>query len=421
MREIMALAAKDIRLLVRDKVGFLFTFFFPLLMAIFFGTIFSGDDDSSAISILVVDEDQTEQSQKFIAALDGSAELDLELSTREDAIERVRLGQKVAYIVVKEGFGTAMERVFWADPPAIELGVDPARRAEAGMLTGILTKYAAEGLKEVFNNRTTMRKQIQEALGAIRMPRSKSEERRSSLTQFLTELDSFVDTKESSSGNFRGFEPILIEKVEIIRERKGPPNAFSISFPQGVMWGIIGCAAAFSVSLVSERTRGTLVRLRTAPIAHLQILAGKALACFITTVSVPVLLFTIARVVFSVRAASISLLGLSIFVTSLCFVGIMMFLSVLGKTEQAASGIGWGIMLVMAMLGGGMIPLFIMPAWMQDISHISPVKWGILAFEGAIWRNFTIREMLLPWAILLSVGAVFFTIGVKAFRWTAQD
>ncbi len=196
MREIMALAAKDIRLLVRDKAGFFFTFFFPLLMAIFFGTIFSGDDDSSAISILVVDEDQTEQSQKFIAALDGSAELDLELSTREDAIERVRLGQKVAYIVVKEGFGTAMERVFWADPPAIELGVDPARRAEAWMLTGILTKYAAEGLKEVFNNRTTMRKQIQEALGAIRMPRSKSEERRSSLTQFLTELDSFVDTKE---------------------------------------------------------------------------------------------------------------------------------------------------------------------------------------------------------------------------------
>lgn len=396
MREIIALAAKDVRLLVRDKAGFFFTFFFPLLLAIFFGTIFSGDDNSSAISILVVDEDQTEQSQKFIAALDGSVELDIELSAREDAIEKVRLGQKVAYIVVKEGFGTARERVFWGDPPAVELGVDPARRAEAGMLTGILTKYAAEGLKDVFNNRTTMRKQ--------------------------TEPDSFVgDTKESSRGNFRGFEPILIEKVEIIRERKGPPNAFSISFPQGVMWGIIACAATFSVSLVSERTRGTLVRLRTAPIAHLQILAGKALACFITTVSVSVLLLIIATVFFSVRAASVSLLGLSIFVISFGFVGIMMFLSVLGKTEQAASGIGWGIMLVMAMLGGGMIPLFIMPAWMQAISHISPVKWGILALEGAIWRDFTIREMLLPWAILLSVGAIFFTIGVKAFRWTAQD
>lgn len=94
-----------------------------------------------------------------------------------------------------------------------------------------------------------------------------------------------------------------------------------------------------------------------------------------------------------------------------------MFLSVLGKTEQAANAIGWAIMLVMAMLGGGMIPLFIMPAWMQNISHISPVKWGILALEGAIWRNFTISEMLLPCAILLGVGAVFFIIGVKAFRW----
>jgi ABC-type multidrug transport system permease subunit len=50
----------------------------------------------------------------------------------------------------------------------------------------------------------------------------------------------------------------------------------------------------------------------------------------------------------------------------------------------------------------------VMPGWMQRISHLSPVKWGILALEGAIWRGFTMGEMLIPCAILLAVGVICF-------------
>ena len=49
---------------------------------------------------------------------------------------------------------------------------------------------------------------------------------------------------------------------------------------------------------------------------------------------------------------------------------------------------------------------------MQRISHLSPVKWGILALEGAIWRGFTLGEMFIPCAILLSVGVICFGAGV---------
>ena len=70
----------------------------------------------------------------------------------------------------------------------------------------------------------------------------------------------------------------------------------------------------------------------------------------------------------------------------------MMLISTLGRTEQSASGAGWAILLVMAMLGGGMVPLFVMPAWMATASNVSPVKWAILALEGALWRGFTRRR-----------------------------
>ena len=37
--------------------------------------------------------------------------------------------------------------------------------------------------------------------------------------------------------------------------------------------------------------------------------------------------------------------------------------------------------------------------------------------EGAVWRDFSTREMLVPWAVLLSVGVVLFAAGVRGFAW----
>ena len=70
----------------------------------------------------------------------------------------------------------------------------------------------------------------------------------------------------------------------------------------------------------------------------------------------------------------------------------------------------------LTMIGGAMIPLFVMPAWLVRLSALSPVKWAILALEGATWRQFGWSEMALPCAILLGVGLVAFTIGTRVFR-----
>jgi ABC-2 type transport system permease protein len=63
------------------------------------------------------------------------------------------------------------------------------------------------------------------------------------------------------------------------------------------------------------------------------------------------------------------------------------------------------------MFGGGMVPLLFMPPFMRTLSNASPVKWSILALEGAIWRGFSFSEMLLPCGILLTIGAFGLAIG----------
>jgi ABC-2 type transport system permease protein len=97
--------------------------------------------------------------------------------------------------------------------------------------------------------------------------------------------------------------------------------------------------------------------------------------------------------------------------TSACFVGIMMVVAAVSKTEAAANGLGWGVLLLAAMFGGGMIPLFMLQDWMQAASNFSPVKWSVLALEGAIWRGFSIGEMARPCLILVGIGACGFLLG----------
>ncbi|MEM7516855.1 MAG: ABC transporter permease, partial [Planctomycetota bacterium] len=84
---------------------------------------------------------------------------------------------------------------------------------------------------------------------------------------------------------------------------------------------------------------------------------------------------------------------LSIVVASFGFSGLMMFLATMGKTEAAVSGSAWGILLILSMLGGGMIPLIAMPGWMQKVSRASPVNWAVTSFEGAIWRGMSLTEL----------------------------
>ena len=127
-------------------------------------------------------------------------------------------------------------------------------------------------------------------------------------------------------------------------------------------------------------------------------------------------LVVIAAVALRVRFDSLPLLAVAMLCTAACFTGLMMAISLLGKTENAVAGSSWGLMMPFAMVGGGMIPLIAMPDWLLTASNVSPFKWAITAVEGAVWRGFTPAEMALPCAVLLGIGALFFTLGVAVFR-----
>lgn len=417
MQQLLALTVKDLRMLARDKVGFFFAFGFPIVYSCFFGYIMGGlRSGSKGMEVAIVDQDESKESEAFVKQLEGLDELRLTRMDKTDAENAVRLGHQRAMILLPKGFGEAKRQMF-GNSPHVEIGLDPSRIAESGVLQGVLLSQLYKGIKDVMTDPERLDAQLDESMKEIKKAKDMDPMTRATLSTFLPALKAFVKNMPKTGMKGGGFPEPKIEKVDIMRSEAHPRNSFAISFPQGCIWGIMGCAAGFGITLVVERTRGTLVRLRMAPISRWQILAGKGLACLITTLTVGVTLFLIAAVVFGVRPSSYGTLAVALVCVSICFVGIMMLLSVLGKTEQSAGGIGWAILVLMAMIGGGMIPLAFMPEWLQTFSDVSPVKWAILAMEGAVWRNFTPAEMFTPCAVLVAIGVASFAVGLRAFKW----
>lgn len=414
MRVILTLAGKDLLLLWRDKAGLFWVIGFPLLIAFFFGSVFGGfgDDGARSMKVGVVNEDSSEFATEYIARLDSLSALRVQKMTLDSARNLVRQGRLTAYVRIKDGFGEAM-----GFSGGLEVGIDPSRQMEGQFLRGMLMQTMFAPMQEMMSNPGSMKDRFLGDLSRIDNDTNMAESERRKLKGFLGSLGDMFDSMDSlktdSGAVIGGME---VDVVDVMTERVGPRSSWEITFPQALIWALIGCAPAFAVSVVVERTRGTYLRLRLAPINRGHILAGKGLACFTAAIIVMGIILAIGIFVLGVGVGSVWGLAATVLASAFCFSGLMMTISVLGKTEQAVGGSGMAIMLIFAMIGGGMIPLFIMPGFMQAISHFSPVKWSIIAAEGAIWRGFSFAEMATPLGILCAVGLVGFAVGVTLMR-----
>jgi ABC-2 type transport system permease protein len=418
MKKVLFLAVKDLRVLLSDKGNIFWVFGFPILFALFFGTVYAGAGKGpSGMKIAVVDEDKSEFSSSYISKLESDEALQIVTLSREDAIEQVRKGKVAAAVILKEGFGEGFEALFNSDDPRLEVAADPSRRMESGYLQGLLAKAQFEALGDKFVDRNWMREQVNLWRDELENANDLDVKQAELYLNFMDSFDTLLKDANEESFNL-GFEGDMLNfaKMDVSREYEGPITPFQITFPQVLLWGFLMCTATFAISIVKERTNGTFDRLRIGPLGYAHILGGKGLACFLTCISIICILFFGGKAIFKLPIGNPLLFIPAVFCTILCFVGLMMFICTLGRTEQSVGAAGWAILMIMGMFGGAMMPLAFMPSWLRAFSHFSPVKWGILALEGAIWRDFRFTEMISPCLVLLAIGLTFFSLGVFMLR-----
>ncbi|MDB4971803.1 MAG: transporter [Myxococcaceae bacterium] len=368
MSAIFFIAIKDLRLVLRDRAGLFWIAAFPVCFALFLGAVlerWSARDDL-ALTVGLCDLDHSFESTLYAQRLLKGGTMEVQPLGLPRARASLQRGDLDAVVILRKGFGASPD---WYSGTAevMHVEADPSRRREASYVKGLLIEA---GLARAIEDELT-----QDPRSAVRIVQASSLE--------------------------------------------ATPTAAELVTPAAVLWGLIGCAAAFAISVASEKRAGTLRRLRSMPISDWQVLSGKALACWTACMVIALTILLGALLFFGVRLQSATGLAVSLAALTFCFTGIMAAISTLGSSEQSVAGAGWGTLLVLGMVGGIMVPRMIMPSWLSSIGMLSPVRWGLLALEHTLWRGGELRDWLFPCALLTALGLVGLCGGAWVLRRSA--
>jgi ABC-2 type transport system permease protein len=169
------------------------------------------------------------------------------------------------------------------------------------------------------------------------------------------------------------------------------------------------------MSIVREDEEGTLARLFTTPIDRTFILAGKFLAVFLTVLVQGLVLMTVSHFVFGVNwgdpaGAALALLGQVIASTGL---GVLL-IAFVKSTRQGGVVLGGGLT-VLGMLGGLFTSNVQMPEAFTMLGNFTPQGWVLKGWHMAM-NGQPVTDLLLPFAVLVSMGAIMFVVGATLFR-----
>jgi ABC-2 type transport system permease protein len=140
---------------------------------------------------------------------------------------------------------------------------------------------------------------------------------------------------------------------------------------------------------VAERRQGTLKRLRAAPLTRGQVLLGKLLPCFVISVGQGLFLLVAGRLLFGMRWGPESWplwtqagwLLVVVCSTSLAAMGLALLVAAVARSEIQVAIYGALPVLVLALIGGCVLPRELMPEETQKLALLTPQGWALDAYR----------------------------------------
>jgi ABC-type multidrug transport system permease subunit len=176
---------------------------------------------------------------------------------------------------------------------------------------------------------------------------------------------------------------------------------------------------------VSERRRGTLKRLRAAPLTRPQLLLGKFLPCLALAVAQGVFLLAAGKLAFGLGWGpdTWSLVGQAamllpvVVATALAAMGLAMLVAALARTEMQVAIYGAVLVLALGLVGGCVVPREMMPQAAQDVSQWTPNGWALNAYQQLMMRSDPNLSIVAASAAKLSLfGAACLGLAWQALR-----
>ena len=363
MQALFALTLANIRSYTRDRAAVFWTLAFPLVFIVLFGLIFQGSG-SARLTIAWVDNDTSvaaTQLKAGFAALRGVSLVD---TTREDAVDQMKVGKVDGVIVVPKGYGASLEAAATAGggaPVQLDVVTDPSRPQLEGSI------YQAVGT----------------VLGIV---------------------------------NLGGRAPLVVPSPQIVQTEN--LNAISYFVPSMLGLSIMQVGIFAAIPLVADREKLILKRLAATPLRRWQLVGSNVLMRVLIAFTQAIIIVAVGSLLFGVEIIG-SLIVVAAFVTlgAMAFLALGYVIASFAKTEDAANGMTSMIQFPMMFLSGAFFQIDQMPQFLQVVARLIPLTYLADALRQVMVGGAAFAPLSVCAAVLLGWLVVCFGIAARKFQW----
>lgn len=412
MFKLWATIQKDFRLLTRDKVGLTLMFAMPIILAILITSIQNSTFklvNDNKVALLICNNDEGKISEQFITAVKESAMFELSFakspSKETEIIAEMEKNNALVSISIPKDFSSQLEtkaavigtKIFTelglsADTTQKEIpGIDP------------VSIYYQPVLQESF------RQSISGAVkGALQLIENK---------QLIKHLYASVNENKNPEGLEKELASKQTGVLEIIAARNGNrnvPNATQHNIPAWTIFAMFFVVVSLGSSVVREKLNGSFIRLKTLPTNYMVSMLSKQISYLFVTQLQVLVIFAIGIYVFPKIGlpglnlpSDLSALILVSLICGWCAVSFAICIGTFAQTQEQANGFGAVAIVILAALGGLLVPSFAMPEAFKIPMKLSPLHWCLESYYGLFLEGGKLKDIVMNIIPLLVITLSF--------------
>ncbi len=370
LRRLVRLIRKELTQSLRDPKMLGLMFLMPVFELFIFGYV--ATTDINHIQTAILDEDRTFESREFIDRLRGSGYFTFLgfIATEREATERLARGGAQLVLRLPAGFARNLDRGRTA---AIQTLFDGSDSMSASIINGYVGQIVRSYANEYAARRLARQREKLNGVPAIE-PRLR--------IWFNPELRSVVFMVP-------GVLCLILFLVTMIET---------------------------ALSIVKEKEVGTLEQIIVTPIRPWEFILGKTLPFFLSGLVTTALVLAVAMGWFRVfPVGSLTLLVGLICVFLLTSLGLGIFVSTISETQQEAVISCFFFLFPMIMLSGLIFPIDNMPAPVQALSRLVPLRYFLEIIRGVYLKGIGLEVVWPQTLILLGFGVGILTLSALRF------
>jgi ABC-2 type transport system permease protein len=367
-RRTMAIASRIMNQFRRDRRTLGLLIVVPIAIMLIFGLAFSGEVNNVPI---ILDNQDVEYMSinfglNFSEALQADNSVDITDGDYTEGIDLVERGRFYATVLIPENFSENIFRMFMGDD-----------------VSGDLFIY-------IDATKPQVRASI---LGAIH------------------------DALDEAMGETG------INVVQILAHEGAEFTGIDVGIPSVIAFVLIFLLVIVGVITVTrEKIQGTEDRLFATPLRSSERLLGYVIGLLLIALIMITLVLVFGVFIFGARVqGNVFLLIFAATLFGIAHVFMAVFLANFAQNELQAIQFAPLTAIPSMALGGMLVPIVSLPVWLQPVSYVVPLTYGINLFEGIMLKGWGFAELWVDFLVVAGMCVLFFILAVLTVRNRMRD